>query len=385
MPFRPLLSLILLLAAPPALADFGQIAVAPLPGPASCYPGTSGDDHVIFLKARTSQADCDALGGGSPCLARREFAGDGPDGRPVSLLAGPIQRPSVTGAGDFVAFTEYGFNVCLMATASEDTEGCVGQDFLGLAPHSISISPDGSALAITRLDPFGFQPANEIYVVNPNTFGLLEPGYAVTIPSPFGTPLFVETVDFTVDGEYLIFDAQNATTGLWGIYAVSRSTGVVSAVIAPVAGLTIRNPALAQTSDDHLVFDAQDTTTLENRVYAADLLTGDLMQVATTSIQGYPSYTGDDGAVVFNELDTSVVSQSSLDIQPLAGDRLTPLSARTRWLTNGGVPEVYRRGTWDGTALSSEQCVPEPGFTALLGLGSAALALVAGPRRRRTL
>ena len=59
----------------------------------------------MFLKAKASQADCDTFGGGSPCLARREFAGDGPNGRPVSLLAAIVQRPSVTGAGDFVAFS----------------------------------------------------------------------------------------------------------------------------------------------------------------------------------------------------------------------------------------------------------------------------------------
>jgi hypothetical protein len=109
-----------------------------------------------------------------------------------------------------------------------------------------------------------------------------------------------------------------------------------------------------------MVFDAQDMNRITNVVFAANLLTGELSRVATTSIQGYPSYTGDDGAVVFNELDTSVVSSSSLDIQPLAADRLEPVGARTRWLNDGRVPEVYRRGAWDGTLLDPSACGGEP-------------------------
>lgn len=351
----------ILIALPALTAPLDDVTVSPLPGPASCYAGTASMDHVMFLKAKTSQADCDVVGGGSPCLARREFAGDGMNGRPVSLLAAIVQRPSVTGAGDFVAFSEFGFNVCLMATDSEDTEGCFGRDSLGgVDPHSIAISPAGTALALTQLDAFTFQPTRFIFVVNPNTFALLEPIYQVSTTDPGGNALQVETVDFTVDGDYLIFDAQNPVSGLWGIYAVSRTTSVTTTVVAPVPGLIIRNPALAQTSDDHMVFDAQDTTTGANVVFAANLLTGELSQVASTSIQGYPSYTGDDSAVVFNELDNSVVSGSSLDIRPLAADRLTPVDARARWLTDGGVPEVYRRGTWSGTLLDPALCATEP-------------------------
>ena len=344
-----------LIAATVVAAPIDDVSVTPLPGPASCYAGTAGMDNVIFLKAKTSQADCDVVGGGSPCLARREFAGDGLNGRPVSLLAAIVQRPSVVGAGDFVAFTEFGFNICLMATDSEDTEGCVGRDLLGSDPHSISINPAGTELAVTRLDGSSFQPTNEIFILNPNTFGLIT-SYTVTTPEAGGNALRLETVDFAVDGDYLIADALNPVSGLSGIYAVSRSTGLTTTLVAPVPGLTIRNPALAQTSDDHMVFDAQDSTTLANVVFAANLLTGELKQVASTSIQGYPSYTGDDSGVVFNELDMSVASLSSLDIQPVASDRLTKVGARTRYLADGGVPEVYRRGTWSGTPLDPALC-----------------------------
>jgi hypothetical protein len=365
-----------------AMASFDDVSVTPLPGPASCYPGTEGDDHVIFLKAKTSQADCDVIGGGSPCLARREFASDGPNGRPVSLLAAIIQRPSVTGAGDFVAFAGFGFNACEMATNTQASEGCVGRDLIGIDPHTVAISPAGTALALTRLDPFSFVPINQIFVVDPNTFQAIEAGYLITTPEPGGNALQIGTVAFTVDEEYLIFDAWNPASALWGIYAVSRTTGITTAVVPPVAGLSIRNPSLAQTSDDHMVFDAQDAMTFENVVFAANLLTGELSEIATTSLLGYPSYTGDDGAIIFNEADASVVTAASLDIQPVDIDRLTPIGARTRWLTDGAVAEVYRRGTWDGAPIDPADCVPEPGQLAMLSCGCIGLLLLS--RRRRT-
>lgn len=340
-------------------AAFSQnVVVTPLPGPASCYNGTQGADHVMFLRGKASQTDCDVIGGGSPCLARREFAGDGPNGRPVSLLAAIVQRPSVTGVGDFVAFAEFGFNVCFMATASEDTEACLNRDLLGLDPHSMSFAPAGTAIAITQLDDFTFQPVNLVYVADPNTLVFLDPVHQVVAPGVGGNGLQVETVDFTVDGDFLIVDAFNTVTGLWGIYAIDRTTGATLTVVAPVVGLQIRNPALAQTSDDHMVFDAQDPVTFANTVYAANLRTGALGVVATTAVQGFPSYTGDDGAVVFNESDPAVVSLVSLDIQPVGPDRMTPVGARTRWLTDGGVPAVYRRGAWDGTLLDPSVCAP---------------------------
>jgi hypothetical protein len=91
-------------------------------------------------------------------------------------------------------------------------------------------------------------------------------------------------------------------------------------------------------------------------VFAANLLTGELVQVASTTGLGYPSYTGDDAAVVFTDADAGTESQVSLDTQPLALDRLTPSGARTRWLTDGGVGVIYRRGSFDGALQNPGDC-----------------------------
>ena len=333
------------------------VTVTPLPGPASCYGGTAGTDHVMFIRANPF-SDCNIFKGGDFCLARREFAGDGANGKAVSLLDVIVIRPSVTGAGDLVAFTERGFNVCFMQTQFEDVEVCFGRDQLeGLDPHSASYSPDGTRVAITRLDPDNsFNPTNDIYVVDTNL--ILQEFYDVAVAGPGGSFLQIETVHFTVDGDYLVFDAFNPVTGLWGIYAVGRTTSAVLTVVAPVAGLAIRNPSLAKTSDDHMVFDAIDVSTFATSVLAANLQTGAVSLIANTDVPGFPSYTGDDGAVVFGVGDNTVLTLSSMDIQPVAADRMTPVGVPTRWLTDGGAPAVYRRGNWDGTLLDPALCAP---------------------------
>lgn len=63
-----LLSAVGVQAQPQTLLD--QIQVPPLSEAASCYPGTSGADYAMFLRADQQRIDCDVLGGRTPCLAR---------------------------------------------------------------------------------------------------------------------------------------------------------------------------------------------------------------------------------------------------------------------------------------------------------------------------
>jgi hypothetical protein len=122
-------------------------------------------------------------------------------------------------------------------------------------------------------------------------------------------------------------------------------------------------------------------------VYAANVLTGALSPVAATTATaftagGYPHYTGDDSAIVFTERDTSTNSGTSLDVQPLAVDRLTPVGPRARWLNDGAVGVIYRRGTYPPLAVTATPTpCPEPALAALQATAVAILAGVARSRR----
>jgi hypothetical protein len=330
-----------------------QVSVTPLPGEPTCYAGTAGVDATIFLRNDIHRIDCSIFSGQAPCLARREFPGDGANGRPISLEGVIILRPSVSGDGVSVWFNGFGFNVCGMQTASERNEGCFGRDLIGIDVHSTAVSPFGSPVAVSALDS-QFQPSNQIFLGDAATFALLEQ-YTVQTADTGGAFLQVESMDFTVDGRFLIVDAFNPVLG-WGIYAVSRTTGLTTTLVQPVAGLALRNPALAQTSDDFMAFDAQDVMTGATTVFAANLLTGALSEIASSATLGYPSYTGNDAAIVFTDGDASTESQVSLDVQPLGSDRMAPQGPRARWLTDGGVGVIYRRGTFDGTLAHGAAC-----------------------------
>lgn len=340
-------------------APIDDLVIVPLNTPSNCYAGTEGDDAVMFWRENPFP-DCSAFTGPStPCLNRREFANDGPNGQAVSLSAGPYQRASLTGAGDFVTFATYGFNMCFMNSATDATEQCIGRDFLGIDPHTSSFHPDGTLVAITRLDPDDqFRPTNDIFLATPATLAPVEV-YEVT---DFVTLYRIDTVDFTVSGTHLIIDAQNAATGQWGIYAIPRVAQPFTVVaptplVPPVPGLEIRNPQLAQTSDDYIVFDARDTISNVNYVVIANIVTGDTSIVraipGAIAATSYPSFTGDDGAVVYSVPDAVTATTASLNIQPLAGDRFTPVGADTEYVNDAYLPVVYRRGAWSGASLGA--------------------------------
>ena len=333
-----------------------QVSVTPLPGPASCFAGTAGTDHVMFIRDDLQRIDCSIFSGQAPCLARREFPADGPNGRAVSLEGIIVTRPSVTGDGASVYFTKFGFNVCGMNTADIAAEGCFGRDLLQFDPNTIAVSPFGNPLAISTLDD-NFNPANQILVGDAFTLQLLE-NHVVATAEPGGNLLRVDAMDFTVDGQYILTDAYNPLSNTWAIYAVERATGVTRTVVAPVAGLHLRNPALAQTTDDLMTFDAQSVATGANAVLAANLLTGQLSRVADTDFLAYRGYTGSDAAIVFTDSDPATESRASLDLQVLLADGITPDPARgrTRYLTDGGVGVIYRRGAFDGTLRDPETC-----------------------------
>jgi len=370
---------------------FAQVVVTPLPGEPTCYAPVAGQDSTMFLRANPF-SDCAIFSSESPCLARREFPADGPDGKAISLEGAIILRPSVTGDGASVYFTGFGFEVCGMNTASEDDEGCFGRDSPPLFEdlHSIAVSPSGSPVSVVPLDD-QFEASNVVRVLDAFTFSVLE-NHVVLTPGLGGNALRVGQMDFSQNGRWIIADALNPALGEWAVYAIDRTTGQTRPLVTPEQGLQVGNATFAQTSDDYITFDAVNTQMGSSTVYAANVLTGAVSAVATSQAPagGYPHYTGDDSAIVFTESDPGTNSLVSLDVQPLAGNRLTPFGPRSRWLTNGGVGVIYRRGTYPPVARGVPTPCPEPALgllhaTALLGLARLRCAGERSPSESRLL
>ena len=399
--------------------DFVEIFDGEGTPPPAPLPETSGVDATFFLFADPLQEFCGPLGAGA-CLGREDLSlGDSPGGVVFNQVSVPMARPSVVGDGSTVAYRR-GVDVCLAAVLLTDVESCLDLPALGLFVSSVSLSPLADFVGFVLLDEATNEPRNVITVFDLSSGAVTD--FTLVAPALDGATvanvISAHMMNFTVNGDALVYDAFNViegasgSYGAWSIYELEIATGTTFSIVPPVRGLQILDPALAHTSDRHLTFEAMDDQTGVSTVFASNLETGDLGEIGQTRSRAVPSYTGDDSAIVY-ALDDAAAglgatdTGSSLFSQGVGSDRLTPVGERSLWLENASFGVVYRRGSFDPTPLGECEdgidndgdalidfpadpgCeslqdpleVPEP---AAVGLQLAALLTLAELRRRRT-
>ena len=332
---------------------------APTPPPRR-VPVFPGPDASLFV-----YRDVD----GEPRLGRREEAhGDGVQGVQLTetVLATAhtpvprsddfiVARPSVSRDGTRAVFVNADNDVCFIQTDGEGEE-CLGFPDQGQPIHvySAAISPDGRWLGLVLLDELNRNPQNIIWVISLETDD--DPRfYELRAPSQGGPPLdtirYARTMDFTLDGQWIIYDALNAASldydariERWSLYALNLNTGRNLELISPKPGFQIAFPALSQTSDNFLTFDVFDEYRNQSAVHIANLHTGELSPIATVEDGfGVPGFTGDDAALVFSQRDPIVSTNFSLVRQPLEADQMTPRGQPSIWLENAHFGVIYRR------------------------------------------
>ena len=314
-------------------------AAPPTPDPPD-IPSVRGPDSTLFVYRDQS---------GNFRLGRREDArGDENHGSQLANAVVAAARPSVSRNGTFAVFVNAQNDVCLIGTDGSGEE-CLGSP--GWV-YSVSMSPDSQLFGFVFLDAQGNRD-NRISVINlatdeSQTFTLKTPSYDGPATD---TVLYADAMDFTNDGQWVIYDALNAISFAggsqlrqWSLYALNLSTGTILPLTTPTPGLDIGFPALSQTSDNFLTFDVFDEDRNESTVVAVNLNTGDWKPIATvTGAWGVPGYTGDDTALVYSQRDPNVPLGLSLVRQPLAADRITPRGQASWWLRNADFSVIYRR------------------------------------------
>ena len=354
----------------------------PTPDPPD-IPSVHGSDATLFVYR-------DVLG--QFRLGRREAAlDDGEQG--VQLVEDIVvrARPSVSRDGSLAVFVNAENDLCFIA-ATDATDGN-GQRCLE-SPDPVAaaaMSPDGRLFGLILLNEMG-NPDNTITIINRETGEqrtfLLTP-FAYPGPAPDTLP-YASTVNFTADGQWLIYDALSAQIvsgdedelsqrGQWSLYTLHLQTGRGFPLIPPRRGFHIAFPALGQTSDDFLTFDEFDETRNRSTVYTAKLSDGIVRNkepIATVEGGfGVPGFTGDDRALVYSQRHPSVSTGFSLVRQPLNDDRLSDdhLSKdgeSSIWLENAEIGVIYRRRS-SRPGLTGRLENPSPGsFQSGVGLFS---------------
>lgn len=351
----------LLFVAAPVFAQVAALVQVNTLQPAQsggCFVGTAGSDATLFLRLMPGSTGCDT-GDFNPnlCLTRLETPGDQPDGSIVSFGDSSLLRPSVTGDGSVALFSR-NIDLCLMSTGTAQQDICYN-----LPPtwyvHSATVNPQGDRIVMVPRDLNNINvPANAIHFFAAGPFPQLQ---LLNTWQFFNPVIYPESVDPMTGGDWILFDASTSPFvgfGVWGLYLVNKTSGALHTLVAPIAGYELRNPSFAQTSDDVIVFDAYETATGINTVLSANIVSGEVREIAQTAVFGVPGFTGDDGAVVFNREDAGTMSTISLRRVAVGADRITPLGAESGVVTNGGYGVVYRRGTFDPSAVACQAAIP---------------------------
>ena len=331
----------------------GIRGVGTTPNPS--LPAVRGPDATLFVYR-------DVLG--QFRLGRREAAqGDGEQGVQLAEDIVLRARPSVSRGGGLAVFVNAENDFCRITTDGNGEE-CIDFSSAGTGYDtvaSVALSPDGRLLGIVFPDDLD-TPADTINVINlvtgvGRTFQI--PAFSYTGPAPDTLP-YASTMNFTADGQWLIYDARSAVTvsgdedqllrrGQWSLYALDLQTGRSFPLIPPRRGVHIAFPALGQTNDNFLTFDMFDETRNQSKVYIAPIYDGKLMTEEMKAIAtveggfGVPGFTGDDTALVFSQRDPSVSPWPFLVRQPLT-NRLTPSGEpQVNWLENAEMGVIYRR------------------------------------------
>ena len=333
-----------------AVEIFDQ-AGSPLPVP---IPSFSGEDATLFTLFDSERS--------ATFLARREISlGDPEEGVFLSEIPiAPSNRPSLMDNGLLGVFVSEENDACIFNTFPARA-ACLG--FAGQV-SSVAISGDGRFFSFVSLDDSG-EPINLIAIGE--TLTLAETGsveesieiFELRAPVLDGdttdTILFAGAMDFSLDGRFLFFDALNRINfddesfiDSWSIYMLDRRSGDIFAITPPKTEFETFWPAIGQRHNNLLTFELLDVSTGISTVLAVDLFTGrinDLVELPGI-YPGFPSYNGDDTALVYT--DTFVDQESSNEIPiikllPLQDDGITAAGAASNWLSGAPLAVIYRR------------------------------------------
>ena len=317
----------------------------------SPIPVVAADDSLLFI---TKTPNTNTLR-----LARHETAqGDAANGTWLSTWSVNFERPSVSAGGQLAAYIAFDNDLCIIGTDGTD-EFCL--NLPGLF-KSAALSSAADKVALVLRDVNG-QPYNEIGIINLANKDMQTIRLTGTATDGGTAAIdYADSLAFSFDGDMLFYDAAaqvpdgtGKTSEVWSLFLVNLRTGVTGNPFPPIPGFHLGNPSVSHKYPNLLAFDGYDVEAQQGYVFVYDLFSGQVSEVGKTgNALGFPSFTGDDAAIVYAAYDaTATRTYSSLMKQALGGnDFMTPQGSPSKFAPDANMGVMYRRGAFlSGTTV----------------------------------
>jgi hypothetical protein len=327
--------------------DAVEVLAAPTTPDPTPVPVVQGADSTLFVYEQL-------FGFG---LGRHESAQGDPSGGAVLASGIQPQRPAVTGDGTITLYVTDDHDLCVASTADPKIRQCLG---LAGSVHSVAISPDGKFAAFVLRNTATGTPEGRVTIANLDR----DISQTVTLVAPavdgasVDQVLYADSMAFSTDSQELIYDAVSRvkftggnTVERWSIYGLDITTLRTEMIVPPIEGIDSGNPAPGRAGTRYLAFDAKVEANGRDGIVVLDRFTGDVKVITVIEEGfGYPSFTGDERALVFSGPDGGIFSSGvSLFSQGLKESRLEPEGDRSLWQSDALLGVIYRRGLFQGT------------------------------------
>lgn len=256
--------------------------------PETPVPPPAGEERILFVKADSTLWIMN------------------PDGSALHRLTTTkvIARPAITADGHTIGFVDRDNNLRAINTDGTDEEVIVP----GNLTRAFALAPSGTkaALLTTAFDPtiIVVEVVDDSAVVS--EIELYSPTYNEDLFGP--APRYADALDFSYDGERLIYDALNEAAefdSFWDINEILFEEALIIPFLPPrPIGIDVGNPAYASTVRGTVVFEEIDASQV-HRIKVFDRTQNTIETLVQNGSR--PDFSPDDSKLIFQSLETTPI------------------------------------------------------------------------------
>ncbi len=254
-----------------------------------------------------------------------------------------LTRPAVSDTSGIILFVDSNHDLRILDANSANPQEAV-LDTSGIW-ESVAIGPGINSIALTTK----YIDTTVYYLDLTNDVSI---AYKIRTQSYDGpvvtTALYADAMSFSLNGEYLLFDAYNeipnsagGKISFWNIDLLDVKTGKMVNVFSNLSSSeSVGNPSFAKTSATRFAFDYFSSTTNQDYVMTYDLQNGNIGTVAGPNpVIGYPTYSKDDNIIAYhNQEYYNSAYYDAIYQMPMQSDHLNGTGSSQSYLIGATYP-----------------------------------------------